>query len=98
MQDLSEEEQLHATTTKLAEILDRRRGQYAQADIRIPLEASEHSATGASLADVASRCLVYTYNFFLHIFRLQDVPSQTEACPKVEKTAVDRGLADVRPM
>ena len=92
MQDLSEEEQLHATTTKLAEILDRRRGQYAQADIRIPLEASEHSATGASLADVASRCLVYTKNVFLHIFHLQNFPSQTGGHRKGEKLLIVGGL------
>lgn len=55
MQDASEEEQLHATTAKLAEILDRRRGQYAQADIRIPLEDDDNNESGASLAEVASR-------------------------------------------
>ena len=58
MQDISEEEQLHATTAKLAEILDRRRGQYAQADIRIPLEADNESESEANLAEVASRYLL----------------------------------------
>ena len=55
MQAGSKEDKVAATTEKLRAILDKRKDQYAQADIKVSLQDNKGNPMGASVSVVAQR-------------------------------------------
>ena len=66
MQGADKEAQVQNAAAKLSDLLDRRRDQYAQADIKISLQGRD--SNGASLPEVASRYALIPHTRSLSTF------------------------------